>query len=242
MVANILSVCCSESIESKQTMLEMLENPISIEDAMAELERQVPKAYQIWRQLFENGKKLYIENPSSNLMVGESKWADHFDAFSKLNWKNKGWLLDIGCGIQRIPSYLKDYPVDYIIGMDPLMPVTEHPFQFVQGIAEFIPFKDETFDYVISVTALDHVLLLDRALKEIYRVLKKTGKLLLWVSGTEHTEMYNPYSKDVKAIDMYHMFHINPSWFEPLMKECLFIKESHYQDRWGNHFYAYGKA
>ncbi len=38
------------------------------------------------------------------------------------------------------------------------MPVTEHPFQFVQGIAEFIPFKDETFDYVISVTALDHVL------------------------------------------------------------------------------------
>ena len=45
------------------------------------------------------------------------------------------------------------------------MPVTEHPFQFVQGIAEFIPFKDETFDYVISVTALDHVLLLDRALK-----------------------------------------------------------------------------
>ncbi len=101
MVANILSVCCSESIESKQTMLEMLENPISIEDAMAELERQVPKAYQIWRQLFENGKKLYIENPSSNLMVGESKWADHFDAFSKLNWKNKGWLLDIGCGIQK---------------------------------------------------------------------------------------------------------------------------------------------
>ena len=114
MVANILSVCCSESIESKQTMLEMLENPISIEDAMAELERQVPKAYQIWRQLFENGKKLYIENPSSNLMVGESKWADHFDAFSKLNWKTKVgfWISDVG--YKRIPSYLKDYPVDYI--------------------------------------------------------------------------------------------------------------------------------
>lgn len=242
MVANVSCINCNGDIENKLSPLEMLENPVSIEEALKELERQAPKAYKIWRQLFENGKNVYIEDPSNNLSVEENKWADYFDAFGRLNWKNKGWLLDIGCGIQEFPCYLKEYPVDYIVGMDPLMPVKEHPFRFVQGIAEFIPYKDESFDYVTSVTSLDYVLLLDKALKEIYRVLKKDGKLLLWVAEVENAEEYNPYSEDVCAIDIYHMFHIHPSWFEPLMEKCLFVKESHYQDRWGNHFYAYRKG
>lgn len=242
-IANMLSISCKDNNSSKNGLskLEMLENPLSMEEVMKGLERQVPRAYKIWRQLFENGKKAYIEAPSDNLVVEESKWADAFDAFGSLNWKNIGWLLDIGCGIQQFPSYLKRYPVDYIVGMDPLMPMKQHPFRFVQGIAEYIPFKDESFEYVTSVTSLDHVLLLDKALKEIHRVLKKDGKLLLWVGEVENAEEYNPYKEDISSIDMYHMFHIHPSWFEPLMEKCLFAKESHYQDRWGNHFFAYRK-
>lgn len=122
------------------------------------------------------------------------------------------------------------------------MPEKPHPFQFVQGIAEFIPFKDESFEYVIAISSLDHVLLLDEALKEMHRVLKKGGKLLIMASECGSKWEYNPYSEDIAAMDIYHMFHINPSWFEPLMERCLFVKDSHYQDRWGNHFYAYIKC
>ena len=56
-------------------------------------------------------------------------------------------------------------------------------------IAEFIPFKDESFEYVTAISSLDYVLL-----------------------------------------------------FEPLMERCSYVKDSHYQDRWGNHFYAYIKC
>lgn len=243
MLINNLSISSIYDFSNKSQLpnLEMLENPLSMEEVMEELERKVPKAYKIWKQLFENGKQVYIEDPSNNLLVDESRWAETFDAFGSLNWKKTGWLLDIGCGIQEIPSYLKKYPIEYIVGMDPLLPVKKHSFYFVQGIAEYIPFKDESFDYVTSVTSLDHVLLLDKALEEIHRVLKKDGKLLLWIGETENTEVYNPYREDVAPVDMYHLFHVHPSWFEPLMKKCSFVKESHYQDRWGNHFYAYRK-
>lgn len=120
------------------------------------------------------------------------------------------------------------------------MPMKKHLFRFVQGVAEYIPFKDQSFEYVTSATSLDHVLLLDKALKEIYSI-EERWKLLLWIGETENTEKYNPYKKDVSAVDMYHMFHIHLSWFESLMKKMFFVKESYYQDRWGNHFYAYRK-
>lgn len=228
--------------DNEPAAVEMVDHPLSLEEAMEELARKVPKAYEIWKGLFENGEKSYVEDPMHNLSVAESRWADVFDAFGMLHWKKKGWLLDIGCGIQEFPSYLKKYPVDYIVGMDPLMPEKPHPFQFVQGIAEFIPFKDESFEYVTAISSLDHVLLLDEALKEMHRVLKKGGKLLIMASESGSKCEYSPYSEDIAAVDMYHMFHINPSWFEPLMERCSFVKDSHYQDRWGNHFYAYIKC
>lgn len=240
MVANISNISNMEN-EGELSELKMLDNPLSLEEVLAELEHQVPKAYEVWWQLFKNGEKTYLEDPSNNLIVEESRWADTFEAFGRLNWKKKGWLLDIGCGIQELPSYLKNYPTECIVGMDPLMPAKEHPFRFVQGIAEFIPFEDRSFDYVLSVTSLDHVLLLDRALQEMHRVLKDDGKLLLWIGEVDGAEEYNPYAEDVKAIDQCHMFHIQPKWFEPMMKKFSFIKESHYRDRWGNHFYAYTK-
>lgn len=106
MLINNLSISGIHNFSNKSQLpkLEMLDNPLSMEEVMEELERKVPKAYKIWKQLFENGKQVYIEDPSNNLIVDESIWAETFDAFGSLNWKKTGWLLDIGCGIQEIPS------------------------------------------------------------------------------------------------------------------------------------------
>ncbi len=209
---------------------------------MAQLERRVPAAYKIWRQLFENGRNAYLAEAAGNLSVEEDKWGKAFAAFMSLYCEEKGWLLDIGCGPQQVPSYLMHYPSGFIVGMDPLISQTGHPFQFIQGIAEWIPFENDTFDYITSAASLDHVLLLDQAVEEIYRVLKPGGKFLLWTGTVEGVyEEYQPYRETVLAVDEFHMFHIHPSWFEPFMEQCSFVKEGHYQDRWGNHFYAYAK-
>lgn len=119
-------------------------------------------------------------------------------------------------------------------------PFEKHPFPFSQNIAEFIPYEDKSFTFITSVTSLDHVLLLDKALQEIKRVLSDEGIFLLWIGETKVNKVYNPYSPVCKAIDEYHMFHIHPEWFEKVMEEQFVLLE-HYFDCVGHHFYAYSK-
>lgn len=226
---------------------ELLDNFLTLEDSLAKLEGIVPEAYAIWIELFKNGEKEYFTDPVHNLVVKGSAWEKTFDCFLRLYLDKPGYLLDIGCGPQAVPYYLRNYPIEYIYGIDPLPPFEEHPFKFAQNIAEFIPYKDESFEYIISATSLDHVLLLDKALDEMYRVLKQDGVLLIWASTGENyienpweeIEGYNPYRKDIKAVDKCHMFHIGPCWFETMMGK--WYKECHYSDRQNNHFYAFRK-
>lgn len=222
---------------------QLLENALSLEQSMAELERMVPKAYAVWKKLFDDGKQAYMSDPVHNLCVDGNSMDKAFDFFGKLYLDKPGYLLDIGCGPQAVPSYLRYFPVDYIFGMDPLPPFQEHPFTFSQNIAEFIPYKNEQFDYIVLGTSLDHVLLLDKAIEEMYRVLKKDGVLLIWAATQEkvmESVPYDPYREDIKAVDEYHMFHIAPQWFEQVM-EKKWVKDSHYSDRYRNHFYAFRK-
>lgn len=222
---------------------QLLEDALSLDESMAELEKIVPNAYKVWIKLFNDGKEAYMTDPVHNLCVDGNSMDKAFDVFGKLYLDKPGYLLDIGCGPQAVPSYLRNFPVGCIFGMDPLPPFENHPFTFSQHIAEFIPYKDEQFDYVVSGTSLDHVLLLDKAIDEMYRVLKKDGVLLIWAATQERvmeSTAYNPYGKDVKAVDEYHMFHIAPQWFEQLMSD-KWVKESHYSDRYRNHFYAFKK-
>ncbi len=55
----------------------------------------------------------------------------------------------------------------------------ESAFSFVQGTAENIPYKDESFDLVTCQTVLIHVKAIPQVLSEMYRVLKPGGLLLL---------------------------------------------------------------
>lgn len=50
---------------------------------------------------------------------------------------------------------------------------------FVKGEAQNLPFLDESFDFVISRLAFHHFEDIDRTFKEMKRVLKSQGKLIL---------------------------------------------------------------
>lgn len=221
-----------------------MDNALTLDESFAELEHIVPKAYAIWKTLFERGREVYLSDPVNNLLVEGNPMDKAFDAFGKLYLDKPGYLLDVGCGPEPVPYYLRDFPIEYIYGIDPLLPFEEHPFSFSQHIAEFIPYKDRQFDYVIFGTSLDHVLLLDKALNEIGRVLKDDGTLLIW-AGTQLNVMdsipYDPYREDIQAVDEFHMFHIAPHWLEKMM-ENNWMKDSHYADRYGNQLYAFKKS
>ncbi len=85
------------------------------------------------------------------------------------NWK----ILDVGCG-----PYFADFP-GTVIGIDPARKLLEiakkriHIIHVVQGIAEQLPFRDNAFMAVISITAVQNFDDIEKSLNEIKRVAKE---------------------------------------------------------------------
>ena len=52
--------------------------------------------------------------------------------------------------------------------------------EFIEGLAESLPFEDESFDIVITRLAFHHFINIEAPFLEMKRVLKKGGKLVIW--------------------------------------------------------------
>ncbi len=202
-------------------------SPVEGHKSLAEcyelLSREAPIAYEIWRRLVDVNEATYEGCPVHSCSVAGHEMAELFACF--LVPYLTGTVLDIGCGPQPFPVYLREHPPNHIAGIDPLLPVDPHPFTFVQGICEFLPWEDNLFDLVSIATSFDHVLLIDRALDEIHRVLKPTGHLVIWTSFVSGAAVYDPYGSDVAPVDEYHLFHFDRGWFEELMSKRYVQRE-----------------
>jgi SAM-dependent methyltransferase len=92
--------------------------------------------------------------------------------------------LDVGCGEGRFCRALKERNIP-IIGIDPTKQLIERakeldPFgDYRLASAEELPFPDETFDLVISYLTLIDIADFREALREMARVLKPDGTLLI---------------------------------------------------------------
>lgn len=84
----------------------------------------------------------------------------------KKHVKFKAPLLDIGCGTGVVNFGVKTVGIDPSLGL-----LEQHNGLKVCARAEALPFKDNTFNSVVSLTALHHTEI-DKAVKEIERVSK----------------------------------------------------------------------
>ena len=212
--------------------------PMTLEECFAELEPLAPRACAIWRRLLDVNAATYEDFPAHSCSVDGHPMAELFNCFLKPYLR--GTVLDIGCGPQPMASYLQDYPPELIAGIDPVDPPGPHPFVFVQGVCEFLPWVDHSFDVVVAATSLDHVLLLDKALTEIRRVLKPEGRFVAWVAFVAGAPKYDPYCDDVQAVDDYHLFHFDQEWFEGVVGE-FFMTEERFSFRlpYNSRFYCF---
>ena len=115
-------------------------------------------------------------------------------------------MLDVGCGPYAVPSYLQDYPLELLYGIDPLEPFEPHPFTFARGLAESLPFPDRVFDVVVAATSLDHAFSLDLALAEAARVIKPGGSFLVWDGFVKGSPKYDPSNEHLVPVDQFHLF------------------------------------
>lgn len=108
---------------------------------------------------------------------------------SLINVKGKT-ILDIGSGTE--PDYLRPMDAKVAIGLDPIEVSRPTDWPIVGGFAELLPFDDESFDAVLSITSLDHVFDLAASLRETYRVLKPGGRFFLWAEFTDDEALLGP--------------------------------------------------
>lgn len=85
-------------------------------------------------------------------------------------FKPKGKMLDIGAGTGISTSFFKNVEA---IALDPSKEMLkQYKGKKVVADAEHIPFPNNTFDSIISITALHHVKNVDKTAAEIKRVAK----------------------------------------------------------------------
>lgn len=91
-------------------------------------------------------------------------------------------ILDVGCGngsfTQAVSAAL---PCSNITAIDISTPklYSFSNITFIKGSVERLPFDSESFDLVISVLSLHHWKEKNKGINEIYRILKKDGRLII---------------------------------------------------------------
>jgi ubiquinone/menaquinone biosynthesis C-methylase UbiE len=137
----------------------------------------IEQLWGTWVELQKNGEKAYNEWAEASLSIGLTDVEKAFGKYALL----QGNVLDVGCGPQAYPGYAFEEKTKInLYGIDPLRGVEKRDFNFVVGLGEYLPFKDFYFDRVIFGTSLDHLFNPVKCLQEARRVLKDTGKVVIW--------------------------------------------------------------
>lgn len=101
-------------------------------------------------------------------------------------------LLDAGCGMGDLMRRLEESY--YVKGCDiaePLLEIArERGLDVSNSFIEDMPYPDECFDAVVATDILEHVLDLNAALRELLRVLKPGGFLIVRVPNEEDLSQY----------------------------------------------------
>jgi len=121
-----------------------------------------------------------------------------------------------------MPSYLSTRLPKTFSGLEPLPYIGYSKDRVQQGFNELLPWEDNQFDTVVSGTSLDHVLSLEISLKEVFRVLKPSGKYLVWLASIPNAPPFDEKADEFNAIDEFHLFHFDKIWIEPIFEKNFF--------------------
>ena len=141
------------------------------------------------------------------------------EELKKLSWK-EGKILDLGCGnCRNLLQFknLKCYGIDFSKEMlrEAKKFSQKHKFKVILKQAEItkIPFKENTFDYILAIATLHHLKNPEKAIKEIRKTLKPEGEAFITVWNKlqlkfilKKQETYIPWNKKNETLQRYYNF------------------------------------
>jgi SAM-dependent methyltransferase len=144
--------------------------------------------WQLWEKHLEKfqarrEERIARPDPLTRLAQRASKPQLAFARFAHIT---EGTVLDVGCGPGKFRFNFDSSKVTYV-GLDPIALPEVTDFPFVRGLAEYLPFKAETFTDIVVLAALDHFRDIGRFLEEAQRTLKPKGRLHILQSVHEVT-------------------------------------------------------
>ena len=99
-----------------------------------------------------------------------------------LDLPHPGSLLDVGGGTGRVAEALRPHVGSVIVAdvsYEMLAQACQKDLPVARMESERVPFPDQTFDRVLMVDALHHVINQAETIRELYRVLKVGGRLVI---------------------------------------------------------------
>ena len=121
----------------------------------------------------------------NNIMSFGTHKIAKFKSLSNLNIKPHDNILDLCCGTGDLSNMLKQIQPDCCVtGMDfseQMLKIARNKnsnIKFIQGDATDIPFYDNSFDIVTMGFGLRNIQNAEKAVEEIYRILKPKGQFL----------------------------------------------------------------
>lgn len=132
-----------------------------------------------WSAAQNNGYVSYMFMRGSSCSIDGRTDATQFAEFIRTHaGSDPSVVVDLGRGPLSRPSYLPPLGDATLIGVDPFN--SEWSGRFIQGVGEFLPLQDASVDLVIAATALDHALDVTQVLRELARVTRRGGSLMIW--------------------------------------------------------------
>lgn len=152
---------------------------------------------QKWMEQYENASNLRARIKIHELFsTNKQGWMKWF--FNHLNLPDKVSILELGCGDGRLwQKNLNEIPEGWNITLTDFSPgmledakknliLNLKKFKFNIVDVQHIPYENNSFDVVIANHMLYHVINVDRALSEIYRILKPEGYFYASTVGKNH--------------------------------------------------------
>lgn len=140
---------------------------------------------EIWYQVPPDYYEKGVKTNALQFIWHNWKWHTMSKILKKVN-PIPAKILDIGCSSGHVTAKLAIFfPDSKVYGVDSYERAIrfgkkEHPgIKFLVADAHKLPLKNKTFDLVTCIETLEHLEDPEKALKEIFRVLKSGGKVLI---------------------------------------------------------------